>query len=326
MNTTKQDAFIPFEQNCAVIKDFFKRPVVLIVAIIQLLFGSCFLVSYALCNLWLAVFEFRPTFFITLISIALYVVLAIGYILVYVKSRDNNPRSAPTAGFKILLYTSVAKLIMTIISLLFSYDTYDEIMEFAKSSFGDTILSSIIAFIGGMLAVVFFMAVFVASVFMFLFYLMQVRFFANIKKNLTCIMLTYKGAMIFAVFNIFFAFCILPIVPDFFIVSTNSILTLTIALTLVFGVALFVCNAVMALSYRKHIKNTLNNYNTPAEEPIVPAFYAPPVQPPVYPNAPSTQYQTYADLQQQSKTCCPFCKADTSSESIFCETCGRKIK
>lgn len=330
MFSAKQTNFNPYEQNSSVIAGFFKKPIVLILTIVHILFGSCYLISFVLNHFLLTAFEFRPSFFFDLVSIALYTPMAIGYIIVYIKSKDAHSHTSLLSGFKVLHATTIAKLTLSVLSLLFACYTYDEAKSMINDFLGESFFGSILNFISSLLLFIVIAIIAVALMVVILFYIFQIRFFSNIKKSLTTISISHKGAMMFAIFNIILAvFAIVGgctgLVEHFAGDANTSIRALMPTITLVFSSLLFVCNTIMALSYRRYIKQNvfgfanLQNDNEPTQVPIVDTM------PIITPK--STQgYKTYADLAQQTQTACPYCKKTTSADTIFCSSCGKKIK
>ncbi len=334
MFTDKQANFNQFEQNVSVLKSFFKKPIILILGILHTIFGACFLVSFALNHFLMSAFQFRPSFLFELISIALYVPMAIGYVIIYIKSKDQNPDSSPMSGFKVLHITSIVKLLLSIATLLLAITSYNEITSAITDLLGDSFLGSLLAFISTVILFVIITIITLTFIIILLFYICQIRFFANIKKNLTNIAITYKGAMLFSIFNIILAVLTAiaatgGLIEIFSGEATYSIRALLPNITLILSCVLFIANTIMALGYRKHVKRTIFGVNTIDTELPVSLINEPvKIETPTNKTTeiPTQNYKTYADLEQQNTSSCPYCKANTTSDTIFCNSCGRKIK
>lgn len=332
MNFKSKTNFIPYEQNMNVMKTFFKKPIVLVVAIIQALFGSCFTLSFALNHFFMTAFKFNITFMLELTSVALYIFMVIGYIVVYLKSKDPRPASSPVIGFRILHITTVMKFLLISAAVGISmnnYKDFDNLLHsyITRTQIGETIIKliSVVSFI--LIALVVLILAFVI-----LFYLMQIRFFSKLKKNMVSLTLTYKGAMIFAVTNIIYAL-IIPLIGfnEYIGVmnnSSNSIRALLPIGSVFFATSLFITNAIMALSYRKYIKRTAYQITTSVyEQPeALPVIGATNVMSQQNITPPASPYKTYAELNNIMTSTCPFCKNEVSSNNIFCHQCGRRIK
>lgn len=331
MFSTQPVNFNPFEQNSSVIAGFFKKPIILILAIVQMLFGSCYLVSFVLNHFLLTTFQFRPAFFFDLFSIALYTPMAVGYIMVYIKSKDANTSSLQN-GFKVLHITTIAKLVLCLLSVAFACLTYNNTTSTINDFLGDSFFGSMLGFISSILLFIVIALIVIALLVVILFYICQIRFFSNIKKSLTTISITHKGTKLFAAFNIILAvFAVIGAfgnLAEHFSGDANiSIRALMPTITLVFASALFICNTVMALSYRKYIKQNVfgfaklkSNEDESAEVMNVDAT------PVIMPQPVQQNYKTYADLAQQAQATCPYCNNSTSADTIFCSSCGKKIR
>lgn len=332
MFSTQQENFNPFEQNSSVIAGFFKKPIILILAIVQMLFGSCYLVSFVLNHFLLTTFQFRPAFFFDLLSIALYTPMAVGYIMVYIKSKDANTSASLQNGFKVLHITTIAKFVLCILSIAFACLTYNNVTSTINDFLGDSFFGSMLSFISSILLFIVIAFIVIALLVVVLFYMCQIRFFSNIKKSLTTISITHKGTKLFAAFNIILA--IFAVVGAFGSLAEHfsgdanaSIRALMPTITLVLASVLFICNTVMALSYRKYIKQNVFGFaNLKTDEDESTEVMGVDASPVIMPQPVQHNYKTYADLAQQKQATCPYCNNSTSADTIFCSSCGKKIR
>ena len=167
-----------------------------------------------------------------------------------------------------------------------------------------------------------------------LFYLSQIRFYSCLKKNLKSITLTYKGSVLYSIANIIMlSVCALALassITNYISGDANfAIRSILPDISLLLGCVLFICNTIMALSYRKHIRKTIYGvdvveYDAPADLNTNLPEIAPQPQP--EPKRPEISYQTYDDLDKQQKNFCQYCRANIDGNTIFCGSCGRKIK
>lgn len=145
---TYQTEFNPFSQNLSIVKNYFKRPLVLVLAIlyavtILLSLVSVFTMGTSMSEMYGTMFEFAGAFeempqeasdiftlmtssstltIILLIamipSIIITALYALSYFLIYFKSKNTAPNSNPKAGFTIRFVLSVLNLIYSIFTAL----------------------------------------------------------------------------------------------------------------------------------------------------------------------------------------------------------------
>lgn len=337
---TKNPIFIPFEQNNKIIKDFFKTPIILIVMIFQALYGTCFLVSFTLNHFVMSVFKLRFSFVLDLLSIGLYISMVVGYLLVYIKSKDSRPTTSPKIGFTLLFVTTIAKALLTVGNLIISLDFFRDAASWTYQIRewldGPSKLNELLFMLSTLFTMFVLLIIAVIAIVMLmilLFYITQMKFFHNVSKNLTSVMLNFKGATAFATLNIvmfIIIFFAIPSTDD----QTSSVRALAPSLTKLMAGCLFISNAIMAIQYKKYIKKTITVLpaTTVGRDSVTAINVSAPVYPSSAPMAYGTQnvtvaqYTTYSDLQRGTDSECPYCKGNTPNGHLFCANCGRRLR
>ncbi len=316
--------FNPFYQNVGIIKNYFKKPIVLILAILQFvsLIGSA-IVTFALPS-WLTplmemanselpseyrqILSFSSSSSIVsfIPSLALGVLLGVAYLLVFIKSKNDNPNASPKAGFMILFILSIIELVSSIIACAVLVLIFF-ILIIALGASGMLSSSEGIA---GVAAIIMVAVIYAFLIFFLLFYsINKLNYFKSVKNSLSSIELQNKGAgaygvinMIMAVFValytiilIFIAFMLgganpisrelVRLYPNVSLSSMLPILIVLIAMMLI-SVVFMVLSAILALGYKKYINNIKYNYRAPSipEQPYQPNPVTAQMPQPVYPS------------------------------------------
>lgn len=343
--------FNPYAQNVAIVRDYFKRTPVLLAAIFQFL-GTALTVAYTLFfSAWSVYFTqdlmsqlsnelsksgfsasdlgvmLQSSFYSSLLSMIpsaiLGVLVAVGYLLLFLKSRSKNPDSNPRPGATILFVLALIEMIGAIIaSVMFviffiimtvaiqigaNYNGYNSSASFAAGS---------VTLIVGITIVI--------SVFLMLFYsINKMRYFKSIKNSCASINLYANGAGAYGVMNIISAILaflsagsvalMIPLISmadslmyqnygssltDYINADSLSTLILFTIAVIVVAIVSLIFEAIVALGYKKYINNIKYSYQ-PANIPEAP--YQPAVQPqytaPTYPQQPVQQSFEQPDEQ-----------------------------
>ncbi len=215
-----QPPFNPFAYNTAIVKNYFKSKKTLAVA---LLYGVTALLTIIMSTVFfpklfnsfifemskygdidtesqyfLTSFYSGPTFLLSCIPGLIIVGLIIfAYINIYVKSKNSNPLSIPSAGFTTLFVLSIISLVSVAFMCLYCI--------LAVVILG--VASSVVSSQDG--AYVFAALMIIMSVIIFLYIgialfqaISKLRYFLSVKKSITGIELKCGGAMPFGILNI----------------------------------------------------------------------------------------------------------------------------
>ncbi len=375
-----QTTFNPFSQNIGIVKSYFRKPRVLTQGILYIISAILSIATVVLmmpimnnyidtilslpqftADMTAQDMEFLSSFmdiyinsvmFTSLIcSVAVTALVATAYLLIYFKSKSDNPMSTPKAGVTILYVLAIIQLIPIIMltALIALLIIMMFILAFAPSMVGETesgpfaIIAVIYTIVfGGMCTL------------LLLYYINQVRYYKSIRTSLTSVSLTYKGAGIFGVLSMiygiyaalssFSGFGVIPMfnmfaeiepelafmveliksfIPAFIISAVASLLMGTI----------YILNAVIALGYKNHIKNYIYNYNeysAPDMNQPQPVYDAP-QQAPYEAPKPQAEPEFQSDVfYENNEVCttvaCPRCGTVAKENDVFCSECGAKIK
>lgn len=345
--------FNPFSQNIAIVKGYFKKVPVLILAILHLLSTSLCLVFGIALSSWEAQYAVSlnsmlsqnnisasPEDLNVAVSSSLFsnvafcvpvfiigVLMFLGFLLLFIKSRNSNPNASPKAGAVILFVLSVIEMIASIIITILLFVGILlmalGIGVFATSSMNSQ--SDVEIFSLLMAVMMIFTAVFA---FVQLFYCIhKMRYFKAVKNSLSSVDLYYSGAGAYGVMNIIFtvfaligiglAVILVPVTGEFtdvmmmdagysiyegIDVGTVLPLMMLCCVTLLLIIVTMIFEAVVALGYKSYIKNIKMGYRTP-DIPAAP--YQPAAQPgytavqqPFYPAQPTVQQQTQQGFPQ----------------------------
>ncbi len=332
MFKTEQYNFNPFVRNCNIIKNFFKKPIILTLAILHAVLGTLLLADFVIRHFFLSTYTFHFSYITEIFSICLFFPFSIGYIIVYIKSRENNPMSTPLSGFSLLHVVSILKLVSIFAIYITATMSFREFLNTTAENVDPGIETFLFAF-GAVFAIGLIMLIALLLVIAFLFYIFQCRFFYKIKQNLTTISMTYKCAGTYRVFNIIFAVCVFLFGFNILTHSTaedfaeGGISYIIAIITILLIGVIFTLNAIMASKYKKYMKATIAGYNQIyTEQPSL-----------VHP--PHTQPQNSVEAIRQSPSVftsddishtvnpqnCPHCNAPVYEDAVFCNSCGNKI-
>lgn len=380
---TYQTEFNPFARNIAIVKSYFKKPAILTQGILYIVLAilnivtvlittpsinkfvnSIFSLPEVIADTPAQELDFLTSFmdiyinsvmYISLIlSVALTILIATAYFLIYFKSKNENPLSTPSVGINILYVLAIIQLIPIImltlvltlfIIMMFAIAFIPDLSSGAETSNAPFAVMAVIYTIvfGGMCAV------------LLLFFINQVRYYKSVKTSLTSVNLTYKGAGIYGVFSMIYgiytafnalsSFAITPVFkaiaeiePEFAVITDMfGALTPAIILSSVVSIlsgVIYIIDAVIALGYKKYIKSFTDgfgNTSTPQPEGVysAPAYDAPQTQPQSQPQQleqPQFQPVVFHDNKTNAQpSACPRCGTIAKDSDIFCNACGTKI-
>lgn len=372
-----QNNYNPYAQNIAIVKDYFKKPLVLVTGIFYI-FNVLFSLIYAvvggskLGDMYAMMFSspeftsgmtvselemirtFTDSPFMSLLvtafmvpSIITVVLFALAYFLIYFKSKNPDPNATPKAGVMILFVMSIISLVGTIFAtLIFAlYAVLFIILGVFSTS--SQYMSSEDTTIMMIICIVFAVIMIGAAAIMLIYSISNMNYHNSIRKSLSDVELTCKGAGLYGVFSIisgifsiFSAILTIAYGPlmnltlnmipageiDYMtqsiVSSFSSVYTLAGIMALVSSVISILVGA-LAVGYKKHIKNVKNSYI--GEQVMEEPFY----NPPVYSQPQYTQsYQPEPVVSDDSatKNTCPSCGNTCSDDDMFCNNCGTRIK
>lgn len=362
MYDNNQYTFNPFAQNLSIIKNYFKRPAVLVLAIIYIasLIASVAIsltMIPAMTNIWGAMLSIpevaseltaedmsmfstymSPNVMFTSMlssmapSLIMTALISAAYIIIYVKSKNNNYAATPQAGFTILYILAILNLISAIMAcvwiLLIAVITV-VISISTNSSSTEQGLTTVL---------VISCAIFALLIAMLLTYaISNVRYIKSVKDSMNSVTLSCKGAgvyggfcIVFAVFSIFgvlgslvmtglFSMMgeLVPELAQYGILEALTPIYLISAVSSVISAVMYITDAVIARGYKKYITNIVTGYMGP-DQPA--PYMAEPVatanEQPVYSN----------DMPVIEPSQCPHCGATTNSADTFCNGCGFKLR
>lgn len=250
-----QNNYNPYAQNIAIVKEYFKKPLVLVIGILYIvsivfsliasvsmgsglgdMYNDLFMYTGAYAEMTaeeaqiIEMFTnsgFMSTFMIvamipSILMIGLYV---LAYFLMYFKSKNPDPNASPKGGITILFVMSIISLI-GIIFLTLALVVYAVVVGILGVVF---MTEPSMASEGGAVAGIIFIILalfFVALGALVLTYSIgELNFFNSVRKSLTSVKLYNKGAGLFGVFSIIYgAFSIMSAVSTLFTGPTMSLL------------------------------------------------------------------------------------------------------
>lgn len=358
--------FNPFAANVAVVKGYFKSGKVLALGILHLVSLCLTVFSYlanpltSSLNSTLAQLEqlgmdtsdlysyypdssfMESTFSASaisaiLVSSVITILTAVAFIVIFSKSRSENPESSPIAGVGILHVLAVIAFVCSIVLtgiLAFAY-VIIFIAAFAAAGFSDSDTAPMVVvflLIGLLLAAVMFLVIFTAA--------SQKNYYGSVKRSLTTVQLQNKGAKAYGVINIIFAVFMGISMIGTVISTLTGPISLNVFLPLSSSVVSFVIlifDASLALGYARYINQYKFGYSSGAPaDAYVPA--SPDAQNPYAQQPYSDGYNSYTAPPQQNPYSdgytgapaqpapyCPHCGAPVDTSAPFCSNCGNKL-
>lgn len=338
----------PFQQNIDIIKGFFRKPVILVAAILGFacfIFDEVFsatgfsshilekILDDSLSGYDLSAYGIFPgndTGSMPSLNL-LGLLLAVTFLLFYIMSKKPNSKlAAPSVMLRVaaiiqlvFVCIALAAAIFLIVALLIVLASHANNIQGAVSIVLIAVASVIVLIVGG---------------FMLMLSISQVRYANSIRKSLTSIYLSANGATLFGImyiiataFQAIGLFASLPMI----IAGQNPAVTAIYILSSVTSVAFNIVYAVIAIQYGSYIRNIAKRFVTSPQasqeipQPAAPVqnIQQPPIQefipdmpaPPEVPQAPT--------IQQNNAEPAPVQNADTpqAPQAIFCANCGQQL-
>ena len=326
-----EQPYNPYATNLAVVKEYFQKPKVLAMGILQILSILVMIVMAIVSSASVSEAISRApemdrfisygggsaisaaTIIPIIIGAIPILVTALGYILLYTGSRSENGR--PTAGATTLFVMAIITLCFTglgVLSVLILMLLGGSMISIAQSFGGDYYGGSAGVLEGVYIALMIFIALIV--LYEVLYCVHRVRFFNSVRKSATSVELSCKGATGFGVMSVinaaFIGLVLLIYTFAFFAATAASQYSYELqyfgsGLIAVFGIALgavligfisSILEASIALGYKRHILAYTSTYNTPYGAAPGNGYAAAPYVPyqqPVQPNYQQPPYQPY---------------------------------
>lgn len=366
----------PYAQNVSIIKGYFRKVLILILAVLQFLGTALSVTAALLLTTWsthflqsllsqlsadassmgLSDIQSMVGFsvvssYLSLIPSAIGgVLVAVGYLFLFIKSRSKNPDSNPRPGATILFVLALIEMILSIIA------TVVLVISFIIAAVGISVSASRTTGYNSFNAGSVILTVGLSAalyIFLMLFYTVnKMRYFKSIKNSCSSTNLYTDGAGAFGVMNIIYAVMsllsigvIALLIPlsswagdlmgsDIGASMTSAPVTSIVAIfvpVVVISVVYQILTAIVAFGYKNYINKIKYNYK-PAEVPEAP--YQPEVKPqftaPVSYSQPQNSYpQPTAQTPAPSvstPTYCPACSSPVDADADFCSGCGYKLK
>ena len=324
-NPAPMGNYNPYEQNSGLLKTFFSKPIVIILAaaggVSALISIISFFMQIGTLDTTIRYYNYmmggqfasfysniKPLFIIfSICSIAMTIINALGYFLLYSKSKNPDPQSNPKAGSTLLWVISIISFVVTCILAVFLIIV--AFIFFIASGEVSRYEASIMTTVG--------VAMIIVALVFFFYFLFQFRFFSSIHTSFSSVQIVSKSSVAFAVFSIIF--CVFAFISLFTSLDTATAMTVISGLL---SIVNSVFLAVFALSYNSFVKSVTTganpiggfmpnngqfnpyNQNTNGQAPNMNMGYSyRPQQPPVNDNNQfnGQQYQNpYGSAQQSS--------------------------
>ena len=229
-----QNDYNPYAQNIAIVKEYFKKPLVLVIGILYIvsiifslisslsmgssmgdLYGSLFDYSVAMGEMTsqdAEIFQmftnsgFMSTFMIvcmipSILMVGLYV---LAYFLMYFKSKNPDPNASPKGGVTILFVMSIISLIgMIFLTLMLAL--YAVLLVILGVVFmTDPSMSAEGGAIAGIIFIILALFMVALGALVLTYAIGEFNFFNSVRKSLTSVKLYNKGAGLFGVFSIIY--------------------------------------------------------------------------------------------------------------------------
>ena len=309
-----QNYYNPYAQNISIVKEYLKKPIVLTIGILYIVsivfslitavtmgssFGNFFdsILSYSgelsgmtaeeqqIMSLFTNSGFFSTIMICTMIpSIIITALYVLAYFLMYFKSKNPNPDASPKGGATILFVMSIISLVGTILaSLIFLlyaviFVIFGIVAAADPGMAGEGGVVLLVVFIILALLMLGIVAI------LLVYSISNMNFFNSIRKSLSSVTLTHKGAGVYGVFSIIYGGMsvfsaistmfygpmmkfMTSMIPQEEMVgfptgifdSLGSMYTLSGLAALVSSVMMILCG-IFALGYKKHINKYINTY------------------------------------------------------------------
>lgn len=263
-NPAPMGNYNPYEQNSGLLKTFFSKPVVIILAAVggvsALISIISFFMQIGTLDTTIRYYNYmmggqfasfysniKPLFIIfSICSIAMTIINALGYFLLYSKSKNPDPQSNPKAGSTLLWVISIISFVVTCILAVFLIIV--AFILFIASGEVSRYEASIMTTVG--------VAIIIVALVFFFYFLFQFRFFSSIHTSFSSVQIVSKSSVAFAVFSIIF--CVFAFISLFTSLDTATAMTVISGLL---SIVNSVFLAVFALSYNSFVKSVTTGAN-----------------------------------------------------------------
>lgn len=389
MNQTEQ-IYNPFAQNIAIVKSYFKKPTVLAQGILYILSAIASVVTAVMMSdvfntmfdtmlgipevtaeMSLGEYESFKTFadiYTSILPIASVIpaviiagLFATGFMLLYFKSKNDN--SDPKSGATILFVLSILQLIpVTFMCLIFLLVIVILAVVLIVSSSENYMNSADQTGVTVVLVIYLVLFVIVGGIAL-TYSISRLKYYSSVRKSLTTVNLTHKGAGLYGVFTIIYgvytainslsSLVFMPFsramltslesefstsTPEYVITlfekifdSLSPFIAVSVVVSLISATTLII-EAVIALGYKKHIGAYTEGYTNANYEESTPSpqYSAPQVQQSSVPFIDTTLESAKmpspsVDTDALYNTC-PNCNCQINENSLFCSSCGQKLK
>lgn len=263
-NPAPMGNYNPYEQNSGLLKTFFSKPIVIILAAVggvsALISIISFFMQIGTLDTTIRYYNYmmggqfasfysniKPLFIIfSICSIAMTIINALGYFLLYSKSKNPDPQSNPKAGSTLLWVISIISFVVTCILAVFLIIV--AFILFIASGEVSRYEASIMTTVG--------VAMIIVALVFFFYFLFQFRFFSSIHTSFSSVQIVSKSSVAFAVFSIIF--CVFAFISLFTSLDTATAMTVISGLL---SIVNSVFLAVFALSYNSFVKSVTTGAN-----------------------------------------------------------------
>ena len=263
-NPAPMGNYNPYEQNSGLLKTFFSKPIVIILAaaggVSALISIISFFMQIGTLDTTIRYYNYmmggqfasfysniKPLFIIfSICSIAMTIINALGYFLLYSKSKNPDPQSNPKAGSTLLWVISIISFVVTCILAVFLIIV--AFILFIASGEVSRYEASIMTTVG--------VAMIIVALVFFFYFLFQFRFFSSIHTSFSSVQIVSKSSVAFAVFSIIF--CVFAFISLFTSLDTATAMTVISGLL---SIVNSVFLAVFALSYNSFVKSVTTGAN-----------------------------------------------------------------
>lgn len=343
----------PYQHNVDIIKGFFRRPIVLALAILMTvstllsMFSGLFLVSGEIYNSevlsrmpaqFTEMFE-KSTDSVSLPATSILITVAIFLFYFFSRSQSKSLK-VPSKIFKIVTLVEMSLvfvlfgvlIVAAAIFLAFGFDVYDSalssiLMSSADSYFGMPTDMRYQLFV--IICTTILVTLILCGAFAGWFATMQYRFAKSIDDSMSGINLYKKGAMAYGICSIVIGGCPVISVSSLFTVFSPLFATFMLLIVLI-GAATNIIMGIVAIKYASYIKNISINFST---EPV----YVPEEMDDFEEAMPFGNIHgvtshmdddnPYAQTTPESaNSYCTKCGNSVTTEDLFCNKCGNKLK
>lgn len=357
----------PYARNLDYIKSFFKRPLVLVIAVLytasipvgvlQTMQFLSYIVNTSQRQLGITAAQASRVytlFFAAMGACYLFPVLyAVGFWLIYLKSRSQNSASSPNAGFTLLFVLTIIEMVLlgiAAVGLLFFLNSSDfsAYMQYYLYTVMEDIDPSTAQAVLGVFSVLVVIIVAVA----YLYLIAKLRFVNSVRRSSRNVLLQSKGVILFAVLTVFSCLSYLTSLSESLSSSSgtfsqaDSLTALQLPqspwmiVNILLLLAMNVCLVVLAFSYHSYVNRTNSfiystmppqypTYANPYGQPYQPQPFHPPYpqQPPVNtPPEPFTNpYQTGPSAQPAPPQEAAQTEPDEEDTPAVCPGCGLPV-